>query len=513
MPRIHAGRSGEKGAVAIMVALSLVALVAVVGAVIDVARAVYARDLLQQAADAGSLAAGRETLSSTATQQAKETQLAAAAQKLIDANLKSAKNLVTVEPVKATYYPVVGTEADSVKISITGTTSTVFLKFTGMPAFTFKIESTTQFPQPGPIDLAMVLDTTSSMGATPTGGSESKLATLKSAATDLVNSVMASGSDNIRVGVVPYTSYVNVGLRSPAPSWVLPIVRNEPIVCLERSTTDCTPRVYYDCLIDGVMRTNGCVSGGFCTCLRSEARVFPWNGCIGARSVLAPNNPDRRDLNKFTDAYLNTIKDLPATPNSSIPSFSGQNDVSAGPGICPTTQIRALTPTKQNVLDTIAALKAGGDTHIPTGLIWGWNLLDPAEPYTARTKAELDGIGGRKVLLLMTDGINANSPRLWDGAYLPNGSTGLTLNPNWRDDGTKSNNLTTQICENIKGDGIQIYTVMFDVPPGSQIEAILTNCASKIDGKKTSFIATNRKELLDAFRDITDQLRMLKLKS
>ena len=101
MPRIHAGRSGEKGAVAIMVALSLVALVAVVGAVIDVARAVYARDLLQQAADAGSLAAGRETLSSTATQQAKETQLAAAAQKLIDANLKSAKNLVTVEPVKA----------------------------------------------------------------------------------------------------------------------------------------------------------------------------------------------------------------------------------------------------------------------------------------------------------------------------------------------------------------------------------------------------------------------------
>lgn len=119
-------------------------------------------------------------------------------------------------------------------------------------------------------------------------------------------------------------------------------------------------------------------------------------------------------------------------------------------------------------------------------------------------------IGGRKVLLLMTDGINANSARLWDGAMLPNGNVSITAD--WRD-GSKTNALTSQICTNIKADGIEIYTVLFDVKDPT-IETILKNCAGTVPPdteRQYSFVANDREGLLKAFRDITDQLRALKL--
>lgn len=57
MPRIESGQQGEKGTVAVIVAISLLALVLIAGGAIDMSRAVYAKQIMQAASDSAVLAA------------------------------------------------------------------------------------------------------------------------------------------------------------------------------------------------------------------------------------------------------------------------------------------------------------------------------------------------------------------------------------------------------------------------------------------------------------------------
>lgn len=495
----------QKGSVAVIVAVSTMILIMIVGAAIDLGTATHVRSSLQGAVDAASLAAGKAdpVVDPQGMPKVAETQeaLRVVAQNVFNAN-NAVSRLATVDPVKITYTAPVGITPDTVLISISARMPTTFLSIFGIGSLDIAVESKSQRPQPGPVDLVLVLDTTASMAASPASGGQRKIDTLKVAATQLVNQVMASGSANIQVGVVPYTSYVNVGLRNPVPDWVIPIERDYCSSYTWQFPGNKCTTWKYDCLIDGVMKQNAC-TGQDCTPLGKQICTgmsrSPWGGCIGARTVLN-NVPTNIAANTSTDAFLDKI----SSPTD--PKYSGQSLLSTGNNaLCP-KPIVGLTTNRAGVLASIAGLVAAGDTHIPNGLIWGWNVLSPGEPYAARTKEQLEAIGGRKVLLLMTDGINANSPRMIDGAYLANGSTSLTLP--WRD-GSKSNTLTADVCNNIKADGIQIFTVLFDVPAGSGIESILKNCAS--DPDTMSFNARNTDDLLRAFRNITDQLMALKI--
>ena len=509
----------KRGSVAIIVAVSAMLLVVIAGAAVDFATAYYVRVSLQSALDSASLAAGRLDINPSDSITSKQQQLTAEAQNVLNANLDLSPGLVTVQPLQVNYTPPVGTTPDTVTVSVEASIPTNFLRIVGIPQFNLTVSSKAQRPQPGPIDLALVLDTTGSMSSTPAvDGVEPKLTTLKTAAKELVEKMMAMGSPNIQLGVVPYTSYVNVNvngaLRDPVPDWVLPIDRASCTQYVrEFPNAPCGERIYYDCLVDGVMTSNGCYTQD-CSARGRTICVGPttstWSGCIGTRTVLS-NNPANIGANPTTYDFLDDI----SSPTS--PKYSGQSILSmagragaSGTSICP-AQIVGLTSIKQNVLNSISGLVARGETHIPTGLIWGWNVLAPGEPYAARTANDPSLAGGRKVLLLMTDGINANSPRFYDGALVINGNTGIPLA--WRD-GNKTNELTTEICNNIRADGIQIFTVLFDVPEGSDIEGILHNCASPKSTTPTqrwSFKARNKQELLDAFRDISDDLDVLKL--
>jgi len=496
----------QKGSVAITVAVSAMVLIMIIGAVIDFGTAIYVRSSLQNAVDAAALAAGKAdpVLDANGVPKVAETESAflVVAQKMFDANSRVAR-LATVDPVRITFTAPVGTTPDTVTISVEARMPTNFLRIVGIPQFNLTVSSKAQRPQPGPIDLVMVLDTTGSMNDPPAAGGVPKLTTLKQAVNLLVNQVMASGSANIQVGVVPYTSYVTVGLRNPVPDWVIPVNRD---YCSSWTwqfpDAPCGPKQYYDCLIDGVLKRNYCYTQD---CSAKGRQICngtsrsPWAGCIGARTVLTVNPPNFQ-YNTWTDAFLDNI----SSPTN--PKYSGQSLMSTGLGSACPKPILGLTSRKTDVLASIAGLVGYGDTHIPNGLIWGWNVLAPGEPYDApRTIEQLRAIGGRKVLLLMTDGINANSPRMIDGAYLPNGNASLTLP--WRD-GSKTNTLTTQICNNIKAGGIEIFTVRFDEPEGTQIDNILKNCATD---RTMSFSAQSTEDLLNAFRQISDALNVLKI--
>ena len=492
----------KRGSVAIIAAVSAMLLVVIAGAAVDFATAYYVRGSLQSAVDSASLAAGRLNIDPKDSIPVKEQQLTAEARNVFRANLDLSPGLVTVEPLEVSYTPPVGTTPDTVTASVAASISTNFLHIVGIPQLSLTVNSETQRPQPGPIDLALVLDTTASMDQTPTaGGSEKKITTLKTAALELVGDLMKVPS--VQIGVVPYNTYVTTGVINPTPSWILPVPRFFGSRCTVFSTTGCTPRVYYDCLVDGVMTKNGCYNQT-CPCLKTEDVNAVWDGLVSIRSVLPPNNLTNPVANKYTEQYLNTIKNLPQSPSTTIPVYPGLNSMIAPASIGP-TKIRPLTSNEADVRSTINTLKTVGETFIPGGLIWGWNILDPNEPYVARTQNQLKAIGGRKVMVLMTDGINSSSPRLYDGGVVPNGNGTILALP-WRD-GSKSNELITQICNNIKADGIYIFTVLFDVnDPG--IRNRLKNCATS---ESMSFTADKKDDLIAAFRDIGNQLTYLKI--
>jgi hypothetical protein len=195
-----------------------------------------------------------------------------------------------------------------------------------------------------------------------------------------------------------------------------------------------------------------------------------WSGCVGAR-----------------DESLHASIDNPSTPYPGIIVNCG-------------SPIQALTDSLSTISTTITDLYASGNTHIPSGLIWGWNMLTAEAPLSeARTAAEISALNGRKVLVLMTDGINWTSPGV-DGRFYEHDDSPYG-------DDTYANTLTSTVCENIKADGIEIYTVLFDVTD-NEIETILRNCASSLD---MSYVAADSDALLAAFEAIGTSLREVRL--
>lgn len=495
-------RKGEKGAVAVMVAILLVALLAAAGAAIDVGRALYARSVMQSVADAASLGAGAEEIDARGDVTVQEEKLKAAAQKMIDANNHLSPRLARIQPITVT------ATSETLQLTIPFVVTTEFLKLMGIPEINLSVASTTQLPRGGPLDLVLVLDTTESMKDPPRSGGERKIDTLKFAAKDLVEDVMQhadSDQTEIMIGVVPYSTYVNVGLITPTPDWVLPIERAVGSCRYEFPDAECRPAFTYDCKVDGIMQKDACTSQdcsakGRLLCTTGTG-TYKWAGCMGARTVVPPNNPTDITKNTTTLDYIDNIRDPTTIPYPGISTFSA-------PGGCGTTLL-PLESKKRTITDKIDALTPAGETHIPAGLMWGWNVLAPGQPYDARTLDELREVGGRKALVLFTDGINSLSPRIYDGALVKNDDASR-LTPEWRD-GSKSNQLISTICENIKDDGIEVYTVLFDVEAGSETETRLKTCATGGATGNNWFVATNAADLKNAFRRISNKLKTLKL--
>ena len=189
-----------------------------------------------------------------------------------------------------------------------------------------------------------------------------------------------------------------------------------------------------------------------------------WNGCIGSR-----NNP---------------MDERVGTSGSNYP---GVLDVA-----CP-AEITPLTTNTAVIKSEIDRMVAGGSTYIPTGLLWGWNVLDSSVPYTeGRTAAQLAAVNGRKVIVLMTDGENTASPIYPDHSGR---------------DAFAANKKLESLCANVKADGIEVFTVSFQVPTPT-IKAILSDCATDTGH---AFDADNSAMLMDAFMRIGDQLSGVRL--
>lgn len=155
------------------------------------------------------------------------------------------------------------------------------------------------------------------------------------------------------------------------------------------------------------------------------------------------------------------------------------------------TTVLDMTTVQSEVKNAIDMLSPSGKTNIPSGLMWAWKLLTPEAPLTkSAPMPELSAKGRKKVMVLTTDGGSFGNH-----ADTPYGN------------GTHTDSLTAQLCQDIKDEGVVVYTILLNVAdPG--IASLLRDCAS---APEYSFAASGSTELSAAFDTIGVSLTGLRL--
>ena len=142
-------------------------------------------------------------------------------------------------------------------------------------------------------------------------------------------------------------------------------------------------------------------------------------------------------------------------------------------------------------------------TYIPAGLIWGQNLLSPPEPFGEGAGYDPNNKLPRKVAVLMTDGENTLRFRNSDGRHVQPSSNATTAKGEIK----KTNDDTKAICDYMKSQKIELYTVAFMVT-NPDAKSLLEDCASD---PAHYFNASDPEKLLSAFSGIAQSLAQVRL--
>mgnify|MGYP003341034031 FL=1 len=106
----------------------------------------------------------------------------------------------------------------------------------------------------------------------------------------------------------------------------------------------------------------------------------------------------------------------------------------------------------------LGAMLPLGNTNIPLGAEFGWNLLDPQEPYAEGVP--YDNTETRKYLVLLTDGVQTSSE--WGSGESRSVKNG-------------QQNLLT-LCSGMGAKGITVFTIAYDITDPA-VTNLLSTCA------------------------------------
>ncbi|MBR2535161.1 MAG: pilus assembly protein [Hyphomicrobium sp.] len=275
-----------------------------------------------------------------------------------------------------------------------------------------------------------------------------KLADMKAAAKDVVDELYngALNEDAVRIALAPYSASVNAGALAPSVTEVPP-------------ATNCYKSNYrWTCTNAAGANQDTCVI-------------------------------ERQGSNAATDAPPVGADKLPNVPTTPYGNY-----------VCPGATVLGLQGKSQKdiVNSTIDSYSASGATAGHIGSAWGWYLLSPqwASVLGSSAPGDYEDKEIRKHMIIMSDGE-------FNTSYLTGGNTSAA---------TQSDESYAQfrsLCDGIKGKGITIYTVGFDLTNAralSELEA----CAS---GTSNFFDAKTGAQLKQSFKDIAKKLNTLRLAS
>ncbi len=513
---INRFKKDERGVFAVIFGILSVVLVATSGAVVDYVGVQQARSQAQIALDAAVLALQPSIYSLT------DEQIRVLAEDMVQERMVASG--VTIEVETAQSVSEDGTLFLQARMSV----PMAFVSLVGISEMNARVASQATRKKLA-VEVMMVLDNSGSMA------SSSRMTNLKTAASNATEILFDGESTlpNVFIGVVPFTSFVNIGTSNSNASW-FDLTGQSSIANdnFDDDSDDSTP------FTGNVNRL----------ALYNQITNMSWGGCVDARphtstganahldtddTVPVNSDPDTKFVPSFAP-------DTPDSWSSWLADYEDDNDAAACNGInggsdrerqerlckysgnistsswgpnfdCPSAELLPLTNVKQPVLDAIDGMVASGATNIHMGTIWGFRALSPSEPFTEG--GDYDEATA-KVLIVMTDGQNTMYSRNnMNGAsynspygYPYNGRLGAV---GWSSGQmiTEMNVRTVEACSNAKAQDITVYTIGLN-PPNNATRTMLQDCATSVSH---AYFPNQPSELDSVFADIANQLAALRL--
>lgn len=504
-----------------MIAAALVPLLAIVGGGVDVSRGYLAQSRLQQACDAGVLAA-RKRLGSNMVAGVLSRDAQVAGQRFFDINFRDG---------------IYGTEKRTFTMSVqsdlsVGGVASVIVPTTIMNIFGYRemplsSECAAQLNMAN-TDIMMVLDVTGSMATTNPGDSKSRIDSLKDVVRSFYTQIGSSPSPSarIRFGFVPYSTNVNVGslLQKDwlAKDWSYNYREPDPVsgkTWLYKSfPTDLR-------FLDNGNPTKQFRIGG--TALRPSQVTVGWDGCIEERATYQITDFNNVDLSRARDLDLDLVPEVSKPETQWKPmlrDLSFDRGIGAAPNVftvaalntaaeyinaswwgyaaCP-PKARKLAQITAAELDAyLATLQPRGNTYHDIGMIWGGRLISPTGIFAAEN-ADIEGKPTSRNLIFLTDG--ATAPL--DLSYTTYGIEPLDRR-RWQPGGALTLTQTVEkrfafACNEVKKRNVTVWVVAF----GTRINAMLADCA----GSGHYFEAANAVALDAAFDRIAKKIGDLRI--
>ena len=541
----------ESGNSAIVFGLTLMPILVLGGASVDLARLNEKRSDLQQAVDLVTLAMAKDLASGQGAASPADQ-----ARRIFSGVSRDPEARLTEGS------PTINTTTGEVCVSATTTVPTAIMSLVQIMTMPTSASGCAAVAQ-GTYEVALVLDTTGSMAQEAVGGA--KIDALKTAASQFVNYMYNSPSlgPRTKITLVPFAATVKLDPSTYANAsfvdtqglsswtWKSPAFAADASVATSRF--DLFARLAN---IKSSWAWAGCFES--LPYPRNVRDVSPVSGDPETQFVpmLAPDEPDGKYTTTYYDSrgrlrtisvsdphdYSNDYLDdhgqcVTPQPTGSTTAdeltkqsrmckypngTSTSSSSSVGPNALCTTQSLLRMQTSSGALITkINNLNASGWTNIHEGFMWGWRAISPNGPL-ADGRA-YDAPNNAKVIVLMTDGQNT-----WNALSNPiNRSNysayGFFTQANGRmpaahqniDTEAKSraamDALTLEACSNARAAGVTIYTIGFSGtydPIDQQGKDLLTACA----GSPTrAFLTGSASGLQSAFAEIGDQIGKLRL--
>lgn len=277
------------------------------------------------------------------------------------------------------------------------------------------------------LNLALALDNTGSMG------SNGKMAALKTAAHNLLNTLQAAEKlpGDIKISIVPFATDVNVGTENVSSDWI-------DWTEWEAANGTCTK--------SGSTQSK-CISNGGVWTPKSHST---WNGCVWDRD----QNHDVQNTASGT-AVATKFRAHQAS-NCSTPMMPLSHDWTALHG-----KIDAMTPA--------------GNTNVTIGMAWAWQTLSPVAPMNAPApEPDLD-----KVIILLTDG--QNTQNRWTGS-----TSSIDSRTQKVCDNAKADNIKVYTVRVIDGNGTLLKNcatkpdMYYDVDEADQLNVVFKSIAQNL---------------------------------
>lgn len=505
-------RSNNSGNILVTTALSITVLAGLIALALDVSNLYNQRSEVQSALDAAVLAAASSTATDSATLQTITSSV-------FSADLPAA--VKTSASISSFTY---NAASKQIVAKASGSYTTFFGTAVGLSTIPYTATASGQRAAKGTVELALVLDNTYSMSVA-LDSTGTKMQVLQTAATNLVNALMTSSNAGfVKVAVVPYADYVNVGPTTTG-AWLsvqpnystttpaTPAVPGGPTVCKTVSTTtQCTGgsmQPYVVSIIDGVVTMGTHMVGQTC----ATVPITPHQSCsqspapVAAKAAVTTNYKWYGCVNNLVSGGLLAPPETASASNPYV-GFLTTSQQCLNPILPLTDQPAPVLAAIKGLVYQIGSYKP--NTYIAGGITWGVNVLSPTATFASG--APYDAANNkmpRKVIILMTDGFNTNSLNtngtLSSASFNSDGTIAASSQPKI----TISNTAEVAACNYAKAKNIEIYAIGFGVTDATSL-LNLQQCATDASHY---FDAKNSAALIAAFQIIAGNLDNVRIAS